>query len=278
MKKTLLLATALTASLAALAQNPIVPVESQAGMIWDSYIPPVFSDAPYLVVGETDENYNVSYKILNHNLQLVRTISGNDVSGMYTYNFDDDFMTGEPGRVRFTQTLFNNDSRFEYISAIRDGNGKYIRHDVIADDGTVVATFGDYAGKPTNEGLGIRLLKIANTLYLQVEGEGYDEDYQSSSFYEWYRIDRQTQSISRVEGLPFNVFPTVADRESTITVQFEDGATATELQVLDAQGRTVQRIPVAPGQQEVKVSTRGLRSGVGFIGDRRGGAAKIIVR
>lgn len=95
---------------------------------------------------------------------------------------------------------------------------------------------------------------------------------------EWYRIDRQTQRIDRVEGLPFYVFPSVADRDSYITVQFEDGATATELQVVDVQGRTLQRIPVAQGQQEVKVSARNLQSGINFIGDRRHGSAKIIVR
>ena len=95
---------------------------------------------------------------------------------------------------------------------------------------------------------------------------------------EWYRIDRQTQRIDRVEGLPFNVFPSVADRDSYITVQFEEGATATELQVVDAQGRTLQRIPVAQGQQEVKVSARNLQSGINFIGDCRHGSAKIIVR
>lgn len=97
-------------------------------------------------------------------------------------------------------------------------------------------------------------------------------------YFEWYRIDRQTQRINRVEGLPFNVFPSVAGRDSYITVQFEDGATATELQVVDAHGRTLQRIPVAQGQQEVKVSARNLQSGINFIGDRRHGSAKIIVR
>lgn len=271
MKKTLLLVTALTASLATLAQNPIVPVEFQARFL-DRYIPKAFADAPYLVQYDRDAGDAGAFKVYNHNLQLVSSIpwNGSMTGTNRVYNYDEEFLY-QSGGLLLTQTLFNNDSRFEYISQIEDGEGNCVRFDVVADDGTVVNTFGDYAGMGCRD-MWIDLYKIANIVYLRVNAECSSVDD------EWYRIDRQTQSISRVEGMPFNVFPTVADRESTITVQFEDGATATELQVLDAQGRTVQRIPVAPGQQEVKVSTRGLRSGVGFIGDRRGGAAKIIVR
>ncbi len=274
MKKTLLFATALAATLAANAQNPIVPV--QTGFRWiDDYIPKAFADAPYItVVGDYDENYGpTSYTIYNSNLQQVMSISPNNLVRMYVFNFDEDFIYETDVRITFTQTLFNNDNHFEYISRVKDGDGYVVRFDIIADNGNVIGSFGNYNGMQMTSSY-IYLMLIGGNYYLNVNLERYDSEYIT----EWYRIDRQTQRIDRVEGLPFNVFPSVADRDSYITVQFEDGATATELQVVDAQGRTLQRIPVAQGQQEVKVSARNLQSGINFIGDRRHGSAKIIVR
>lgn len=271
MKKTLLLATALVATLAANAQNPIVPVQFQEQGLW--YIPKTFADAPYLVGYERNGDYISLFRIYNHNLQQVSafTVSnGVEVYDLQVCNLDEEFMYQMEERIQLTQTLFNSDSRFEYIARVRNSEGNCIRFDVVADDGTVVSTFGDYA-ELGERWIHVTLYKIANTCYLHVWNDGNPVN-------EWYRIDRQTQQIDRVEGLPFNVFPTVADRDSYITVQFEDGTSATELQVIDAQGRTLQRIPVTQGQQEVKVSARNLRSGINFIGDRRHGAAKIIVR
>lgn len=275
MKKTLLFATALAATLAANAQNPIVPVQTGFRRI-DDYIPKAFADAPYItVVGDYDENYGpTSYTIYNSNLQQVMSISPNNLVGIRSViNFDEDFIYETDVQITFTQTLFNNDNRFEYISRVRDGDGYIVRFDIIADNGNVIGSFGNYNGMQITI-CDFFLMLIGGNSYLRVYMETDDYEYIT----EWFRIDRQTQRINRVEGLPFNVYPSVADRDSYITVQFEDGATATELQVVDAQGRTLQRIPVAQGQQEVKVSTRNLQSGINFICDRRHGSAKIIVR
>ena len=81
-----------------------------------------------------------------------------------------------------------------------------------------------------------------------------------------------------MENVPFNVFPTVAERGNDITVQLEEGASAREIVVVDAMGREVKSIPVAQGQREVKISTSDLGSGMGFVSDRKNGAVKIIVR
>ena len=274
MKKTLLFATALAATLAANAQNPIVPVQTLDG--WAGYyIPKAFADAPYIAaIGDYDEYHGpTSYTIYNSNLQQVMSISTNKLVGMSVINFDEDFIYENDGWITFTQTLFNNDNRFEYISCVGDGDGYVVRFDIIADNGNVIGSFGNYNGMQGRYPR-IALVNIGGNAYLRASMPLDIEE----TITEWYRIDRQTQRIDRVEGLPFNVFPSVADRDSYITVQFEEGATATELQVVDAQGRTLQRIPVAQGQQEVKVSARNLQSGINFIGDRRHGSTKIIVR
>ena len=273
MKKTLLFATALAATLAANAQNPIVPVETNFDYF--EIIPKAFADAPYILAGGGyDEDYNSRpFTIYNSNLQQVSEFSistNTSVERLIVFCFDDEFPSQENMAVYFTQTLFNSDNRFEYISRVNDGNGYIVRFDIIADNGNVVNSFGNF---------GERQCSSANLVFIQIGGNSYLIVFlNDGNSIEWYRIDRQTQRINRVEGLPFNVFPSVADRDSYITVQFEDGATATELQVVDAHGRTLQRIPVAQGQQEVKVSARNLQSGINFIGDRRHGSAKIIVR
>ena len=97
-----------------------------------------------------------------------------------------------------------------------------------------------------------------------------------------YRIDRQTQGVSRIDGaLPFKVRPTVADRNQTFTVELGDGNNATEVQVVNALGQVVKTIPVQAGQREVTFRASDLKGGMHIVGTRsqKGqGACKIIVK
>ncbi len=283
MRKTLILAAAFAATLAATAQNPITPVENNPLSGDPLYVPKAFANEAYFVSviahydDSIDRTVTDSLTVFNHNLSRIKTIvAPGEVAGVWGLSFDEDFLY-EPhdnSMVFLTQTLFNNDNRFEYIKPIRNSEGYIIRYDVVNDDGRVVNSFGNYSSRQVWYPY-ILVYKIEGSAYIVTR---YEDDIYGLSDYEWYRIDRQTQSISPVEALPFNVFPTVTDRSSDITVQFEDGASASELQVVDALGRTLKRIPVAPGQQEVKVSARDLAPGVNLIDDRRHGAVKIIVR
>jgi len=297
MKKTLLTVLACIALFSATAQNQINHVETELSTddLFEGYIPQVFTNGAYICVQkyyEDETNYQYWYSdtvnVINSNLQVERSfVVDIDYPDSYDdrplrlefYDFDgnlwqDDIFT------RYTQTLFNNDNSFEYIKPIYSTNtinSTYTynveRFDILSEDGSVVNTItleDGYLARPY-----IYLIKFGNKFYIYIRVANSESEEREAA---WYRIDQQTQSISRVENVPFKVFPTLTDRNSDITVQLEEGTNAREIVVVDAMGREVKSVPVQPGQREVKVSTRGLSAGLGFITDRKNNAVKIIVR
>ena len=77
------------------------------------------------------------------------------------------------------------------------------------------------------------------------------------------------------------VFPSVADRSQTITVELGEGNNATEVQVVNSVGQVMKTVAVQPGQREVKLRASDLNSGMHIVGTRSRvgqGACKIIVK
>lgn len=309
MKKLLLSAMAVAAMFGATAQNQITPVDGPATITDYKYYIPRFlthGNTPYLQVyreREIDDDRYVydSCFLFDNNLQVAKvlpyilgTYSFTNAYGSVTennieptrisvYNYDDNVFDNN---VHYTQTLFNNDSKFEYIKPVWDGR-RIVRLDIIDEDGNTVNsitwTAGYALGPDYYSGEDAVVYSRINDCRLIVIGGKYylclnvgANHYNKQTLY--YRIDRQTQSITRVENVPFNVFPTVAERGNDITVQLEEGTNAREIVVVDAMGREVKSVPVAQGQREVKISTSDLGSGMGFVSDRKNGAVKIIVR
>lgn len=310
MKKLLLSAMAVAALFGATAQNQMTPVDGPATIPDYRYYIPRFlthGNTPYLQVyreTEIDDRYVYdSCFLFDNNLQVAKvlpyilgTYSFTDAYGyvresiiepsrISVYNYDDNVFNNN-NKVHYTQTLFNNDSKFEYIKPVWDGEHRIIvRLDIIDEDGNTVNSITWTAGYALNPeynygedavysgNSNCNLIVIGGKYYLclNVGANHYNEPL-------YYRIDRQTQSITRVENVPFNVFPTVAERGNDITVQLEEGASAREIVVVDVMGREVKSVPVAQGQREVKISTSDLGSGMGFVSDRQNGAVKIIVR
>lgn len=302
MKKTLLTVLACIALFSATAQNQINPVETELSTddLFIGYIPPVFTNGAYICVQkfyEDETNYQYWYSdtvnVINSNLQVERSfvVDIDNPEDEYDdrplrlefYDFDGN-MSPDRFYASYTQTLFNNDNSFEYIKPIYSANPivfqydyytrEYTieRFDILTENGSVVNTItleDGYMASPF-----IELYKFGNKFYIYIEVANSESEEKAA----WYRIDQQTQSISRVENVPFKVFPTLTDRNSDITVQLEEGTNAREIVVVDAMGREVKSVPVQPGQREVKVSTRGLSAGLGFITDRKNNAVKIIVR
>lgn len=307
MKKLLLSAMAVAATFGATAQNQITPVDGPATITNYTYYIPRFlthGNTPYLEVyryRESDGYYDSCF-LFDNNLQVAKvlpyflgTYSFTNAYGSVTENnieptriavyYYDDNTSIET--VHYTQTLFNNDSKFEYIKPVWDGR-RIVRLDIIDEDGNTVNSITWTAGYALNpeyyysgedlvvysQNQDCRLLVIGGKYYLCLKVGANNRITQTL----YYRIDRQTQSITRVENVPFNVFPTVAERGNDITVQLEEGASAREIVVVDVMGREVKSVPVAQGQREVKISTSDLGSGMGFVSDRQNGAVKIIVR
>ena len=304
MKKTLLTVLACIALFSATAQNQINPVETELSTddVSQGYIPPVFTNGAYICGQKFYEDettyqswYSDTVNVINSNLQVERSFV---VNSDFVY---EEGMVGRPIPIEFlnftenvspkriyvyyTQTLFNNDNNFEYIKPIYSANPIVIQYDyyteeypiesfdILTENGSVVNTItleDGYLARPI-----INMYKFGNKFYINIEVANSESEEREAA---WYRIDQQTQSISRVENVPFKVFPTLTDRNSDITVQLEEGTNAREIVVVDAMGREVKSVPVQPGQREVKVSTRGLSAGLGFVTDRKNNAVKIIVR
>lgn len=209
-----------------------------------------------------------------------------DISGMY-----------------LTQTLFNDDSKFEYVVPHFDegydmvytsnvsGYGAEEAHlirqsgyDVYNEDGDLVTTIrcADdetwYGGEPN-------IVVWDNTLMFY--GRVYDKTdfnpYGLSTTLKcnFYRIDRQTQKVEKVASVPFSVRPTVMERGQEIVVELDEGSSAREIEVVNGMGQTVKRVPVAAGQREVRINSAEMGSGMNFISTRSAegqGTVKIIVR
>ena len=287
MKKMILSVLAFASLTGIQAQNPITPIDYDG--YFRSVLPRLFCNETYAFSLNGEEiGYDVDTAfIINSNLQIEKTIPFNmgernnrpvGPVRLRFYNYDAEIMYGNV-MIYFSQTLFNSDNKFEYIKPVYSSSTNVYEHNVerleiLSDDGTTVNTISWEDGYLA-EADGLYLYNFGNKLYLRVPLKNLNYNTYTDA---WYRIDRQTQSIARVENVPFNVFPTVVDRSSEITVQLEEGTNAREIVVVDAMGREVKSVPVQPGQREVKVCTSGLHAGPGFLTDRKNGTVKIIVR
>lgn len=212
------------------------------------------------------------------------------------YDFENNGNTADLGFV-LTQTLFNNDEKYEFIvptvtngemyvlsSYDYDGNGeddhrtvqygKTSGFSIVSEDGTVLQTVtGDC---PENNDYGM-ILKINGKLYLGVEWYRDGMDYT-----DFYKIDPQASSITRmgtIEGV--SVSPTIAESSQDITVELGEGSNAQEIVVVNAAGQTVKRISVSAGQRQVKFNAGSLGRGMNVVNTRGAkgmGSHKIIVK
>ncbi len=187
--------------------------------------------------------------------------------------------------ANLSQTLFNTDEKFEYIRMDYDGEdvsehdsdgdgvmdrrsiyrSNRIGFSIVQEDGTVLQSVkGDYDDD-------FMVLKMDGKVYLVAEREGENDE----NYAVFFLIDKKANSIKQVNMLPsMKVRPSVADRDQQVTVDLEGDAR--EIQVVNAAGQTIKRIPVGEGQRQVVFNTRGLNSGVNMVHAR--GKGKDVTR
>ena len=207
-----------------------------------------------------------------------------------------------PGEGFFiSQTLFNTDEKYEYIryeyddnavevvyESDRDGDGitdyrtdqlggKRIGFSIVQEDGTVLQTI-----KTKNDPIYLWILKFNGKLYLVAqEKAGQTSNGGDILTHSIYRIDQQANSIKQVDMDidAIKLFPRVANRNEQVTVDLESDAR--EIQVVNAAGQTMKRIPVSVGQRQVTFNTHGLNSGVNVVratGRNQQASSKFIVK
>jgi len=211
--------------------------------------------------------------LLDDDFEEVRTITLNNVMffrddyydrPLYRYlvplaNRENDFSRN----TLFTQTLFNDDEKLEFIVAtVQDG--VVTKYEIISEDGTVLKTLpqenkweywmGDFS-----------VHVIGSTKYLAIFGDDYDS---GSYIYYFYKISNSTTNGSSnvsLEPMPKNfAFPNPVKSNQSLTIQLSSTTTLSSesyVEMVSLNGSAVSRQPAKIFDNQISVSTRGISSG-----------------
>ena len=165
--------------------------------------------------------------------------------------------------IYLTQTLFNDDEKFEYL--IEPGSGMYATElKVVSEDGTVLQTLKYPAGVEVYRDE-IDLFVVGSNKYLRI-GESVDEN--GNEYMNLYKINKDAKDPSKVSiataPMRVSVSPRMASRNQDINVVAE-GNGVREVIVTNAAGQVVYSTKVAAGETNVKISSRRLSSGLNVV-------------
>lgn len=160
-----------------------------------------------------------------------------------------------------TQTLFNNDEKYEYIcSSGRVSQDTYLLKGfkVLTEDGECLYEFQG----AIEETYDVMVIQINGKNYLSVV-EHLDQGKYTTHF---LRIDKganSVQEVCKVNGR-MNIHPTIADRDAQITITLDDDNKSMdrELIITGVNGQLVDRRTIPAGENTVKVSASMMRSGL----------------
>ena len=188
-----------------------------------------------------------------------------------------------------TQTLFNNDEKWEFLRPIyteaiynsresdRDDDGeidykevtyrdRIKAYEIVSEDGNVLSSFavpeGDYYDPIIIKWDGEIYFGISIQKKIDEDGDYY---YNYEEFSVIYSIDKNASSVKKIASMPaMRVSPALAERNSTVnvTLDAETVKNGGELIITDSNGRTVGRSHVEAGQTSVPVTTDRMGSGV----------------
>ena len=211
------------------------------------------------------EDYQDGYfsvKLYNEGFEDIRSLSvytGKDEGFSIPLIDLDEPLVSDAENYSFflTQTLFNNDDKFEFVRCVAEGY-KYTAFEVVNEDNEVLATINSPADSYRSYP---RILKWNGKYYFGIYS--YTNDY--TYFWDIYLIEKGTNSVRKVNAAPLmSVMPVLAERNSTVnvTLDAEMVRNGGELIITDSNGRTVGRSHVEAGQTSVPVTTDRMGSGV----------------
>lgn len=200
----------------------------------------------------------------------------------------------------FSQTFFNSDSKYEFIQPCYelvedrhesdwDYDGevdhidiyyvpKVIGYSIINELGETLQTIIPNLPEGHRIYNDCHLLNINGKCYLVMNYEGNNSEY-----YLYYRITPGQSSVQQVgEPIRTSVFPTMSRRDEMVTVELDDAADAQrEIVVTNAQGQTVYKQRVAPGEKRVQINSGRLSHGLNIVtvkGDNSQQSCKVLVK
>lgn len=209
-----------------------------------------------------------------------------------------------------SQTLFNDDEKFEYIvpkmtlTDISDwssispeygGNVLTLTHStlisdyaypacrgvqILSSDGTVIydIDFGDEFEADEYDCQYMTIITIGGKNYLVVEGHSKIDD-ENTDCTMFYRINKQTNSVFKVNNIPVNM--RVKQQESTINVRLSDTSEASEIIMTNSAGKMLGKKFVPAGENNVVFKStmpKGVYNVTRFQNGKKIGNGKIILK
>ena len=162
--------------------------------------------------------------------------------------------------LAYTQTLFNNDEQYEYLSYSDSDweKGIYKNVQIVNESGECLYKFDRDFSMYSD----VFLMLIRNRSYLIVTC--YNENNEEVRCV--YEINKETNSINfvRETRTAMNIAPTLAERDAQITITLNDtnGNVARELVITGVNGQLVERRDIPAGENSVQIPASMLRSGM----------------
>ena len=255
----------LFATMTALTANAQVETEAVTMPYSLEAIPKQFrysSNTACIGNAQYDDNGIYSARIYDEDLNLQKKFELLGFPDQLTV-FDSNENASDYG-VYFTQTLFNDDEKIEYVvlqEGFDENFGYYPKNmQIISEDGTILQTLefptGRYRYSP-------HLCLIGKNYYIRMEG---NDEYSGFSYF--YKINKDASDPSKVsistEPKRMSVSPRMVGRNEDITVAAET-EDLRDVVVTDASGRRVYSTRVGDGQRAVRINANRLNPGMNVV-------------
>ena len=187
---------------------------------------------------------------------------------------------GSETGVTITQTLFNNDEKYEFCLPVMDVFTKEdsysdyyqtqtiqhryepIGYKIVSEDGTVLQEIIVNEARDNNLSIDAIVMQLGDKTYFVIETYS-GEEHEMTYFYE---INKNTNSIQKVREVKgsMRVTPTVANRNEEITISINDDNcnVARELIITGVNGKLIERRTIPAGENTFKVNAAMMRSGM----------------
>lgn len=199
-----------------------------------------------------------------------------------SYNNMDEI--GDETDFILSQTLFNDDDKFEYIipkATLTDVSSlvemqpnpntlvlsrstlisdyaypAYRGIQIVSSDGTVLhdLDFGNDFEMNEYNAEWMSVITIGGKTYLLAQGYTRDDDGSNKDCTMFYRIDKQTNSVYQATAAPISM--NIQQKSSTINVQLSNTSEASEIIISNAAGATVANQYVPAGENNATIRTR----------------------
>lgn len=230
-----------------------------------------FQGKPYLC---THKNWN-DFVIFDENFDEVKRFS-TQKEAKECLLYDSDY-SADPQEFYLSQTLFNNDEKIEYISALQESNEEfspYLGFEIKSETGDILSTINFSSPQQYEPYMGI--IKMNSNVYLVAKCE---------DLVEIYRIDNGMSTVQKVKAIEgINIMPRMPKRHEVVTVELDDVSDESrELQVVNGSGQMVDRIIVPAGQKQVQLNSAHMSPGINIINvkgsdNKTASAQKIFVK